>query len=62
MDDPSLQPPWSYEKSVVYSMTPHAIREVIVGGETVFRDGALTRVGWDDVLGGLREVTRDWPH
>jgi 5-methylthioadenosine/S-adenosylhomocysteine deaminase len=61
MDDPSLQPPWSYEKNVVYSMTPHAIREVIVGGETVFRDGALTRVTWDDVLGGLREVTRDWP-
>jgi 5-methylthioadenosine/S-adenosylhomocysteine deaminase len=61
MDDPSLQPPWSYEKNVVYSMTPHAICEVIVGGETVFRDGALTRVSWDDVLSGLREVTRDWP-
>jgi 5-methylthioadenosine/S-adenosylhomocysteine deaminase len=61
MDDPSLQPPWNYEKNVVYSMTPHAIREVIVGGETVFRDGALTKVSWDDVLGGLLEVTRDWP-
>ena len=61
MDDPSLQPPWSYEKNVVYSMTPHAIREVIVAGKTVFRDGELTRVGWDDVLGGLRDVTRDWP-
>src|SRR5215813_14400476 len=61
MDDPSLQPPWSHEKNVVYSMTPHAIREVIVGGETVFHDGALTNVSWDDVLGGLREVTRDWP-
>jgi len=61
MDDPSLQPPWSYEKNVVYSMTPHAIREVIVGGEMVFRDGVLTRVSWDDVLGGLHEVTRDWP-
>ena len=43
------------------AMTPHAIHEVIVGGETVFRDGALTKVSWDDVLGGLREVTRDWP-
>ena len=61
MDDPSLQPPWSYEKNVVYSMTPHAIREVIVAGHTVFRDGELTGVGWDDVLGGLRDVTRDWP-
>jgi hypothetical protein len=34
---------------------------VIVAGETVFRDGALTRVTWNEVLDGLREVTRDWP-
>jgi 5-methylthioadenosine/S-adenosylhomocysteine deaminase len=61
MDDPSLQPPWSYEKNVVYAMTPHAIREVIVGGATVFRDGELLRVGWSDVLGGLRDVTAGWP-
>jgi 5-methylthioadenosine/S-adenosylhomocysteine deaminase len=60
-DDPSLQPPWSYEKNVVYSMTPHAIREVIVGGRTVFRDGELTQVPWSEVLGGLHAVTRDWP-
>ncbi len=60
-DDPSLQPPWSYEKNVVYSMTPHAIREVIVGGRTVLRDDALLMVPWSDVLGGLRAVTRDWP-
>jgi 5-methylthioadenosine/S-adenosylhomocysteine deaminase len=61
MDDPSLQPPFSYEKNVVYSMTPHAIREVIVGGQTVLRDDKLLHVSWDDVLGGLRDVTRDWP-
>ncbi|WIG60351.1 MAG: S-adenosylhomocysteine deaminase [Ktedonobacterales bacterium] len=60
MDDPSLQPPFSYEKNVVYAMTPHAIREVIVGGETVFHDGELLRVGWDEVLGGLRGVTDGW--
>jgi 5-methylthioadenosine/S-adenosylhomocysteine deaminase len=60
-DDPSLQPPWSYEKNVVYSMTPHAIREVVVGGRTVFQDGALTRVSWEDVLGGMREATAEWP-
>src|SRR5258706_9780548 len=36
MDDPSLQPPWSYEKNVVYAMTPQAIREVIVGGRRIF--------------------------
>jgi 5-methylthioadenosine/S-adenosylhomocysteine deaminase len=61
MDDPSLQPPWSYEKNVVYAMTPHAIREVIVGGKTIFHEGELRRVSWSDVLGGLREVTKDWP-
>jgi 5-methylthioadenosine/S-adenosylhomocysteine deaminase len=61
MDDPSLQPPFSYEKNVVYSMTPQAVREVIVGGRTVLRDDKLALVSWDDVLGGLREVTRDWP-
>jgi 5-methylthioadenosine/S-adenosylhomocysteine deaminase len=59
--DPSLQPPWSYEKNVVYAMTPHAIREVIVGGRTVFRDGELTRVLWAEVLGGLEAVTAGWP-
>ncbi len=61
MDDPSLQPPFSYEKNVVYSMTPHAVREVIIGGRTVMRDDKLQLVSWNDVLGGLREVTKDWP-
>jgi 5-methylthioadenosine/S-adenosylhomocysteine deaminase len=60
-DDPSLQPPFSYEKNVVYSMTPQAIREVIVGGRTVLRDDRLQLVSWNDVLGGLREVMQDWP-
>ena len=61
MDDPSLQPPWSYEKNVVYAMTPHAIREVIVGGRSVFRDGELLTLSWRDVLEGMRVVTKDWP-
>jgi 5-methylthioadenosine/S-adenosylhomocysteine deaminase len=61
MDDLSLQPPWSYEKNVVYSMTPHAIREVIAGGRTIFADGRLSSVPWEDILGGLRTVTATWP-
>ncbi|HLZ22420.1 MAG TPA: amidohydrolase [Ktedonobacterales bacterium] len=61
MDDPSLQPPFSYEKNIVYAMTPHAIREVVVAGRTVFRDGALTNVSWQTVLDGLRAVTDRWP-
>jgi 5-methylthioadenosine/S-adenosylhomocysteine deaminase len=59
--DPSLQPPWSYVRNVVYAMTPHAIREVIVGGRTVFRDGELIRIPWSEVLEGLQAVTLDWP-
>src|SRR5262249_16359074 len=61
MDDPSLQPPFSYEKNVVYSMTPQAIREVLVGGEAILRDDQLLHVGWQDVLGGLHDIMRDWP-
>lgn len=61
MDDPSLQPPWRYEKNVVYAMTPQAIREVIVGGRSVLRDGELLVTPWAEVLGGMLEATRDWP-
>jgi 5-methylthioadenosine/S-adenosylhomocysteine deaminase len=61
MDDPSLQPPWRYEKNVVYAMTPQAIREVIVGGRSVLRDDALLLTPWADVLGGMLAATRDWP-
>lgn len=61
MDDPSLQPPWRYEKNVVYAMTPQAIREVIVGGRSVLRDDQLLVTPWKDVLGGMLDATRDWP-
>jgi 5-methylthioadenosine/S-adenosylhomocysteine deaminase len=59
--DPSLQPPWSYEKNVVYAMTPHAIRQVIVGGQTVYQGDEPVRVPWSEVLDGLHAATRDWP-
>jgi 5-methylthioadenosine/S-adenosylhomocysteine deaminase len=60
-EDPSLQPPWSYEKNVVYAMTPHAVRAVIVGGQTVYQGDQPVRVPWSEVLGGLHAATRDWP-
>ncbi|HEV2238629.1 MAG TPA: amidohydrolase [Ktedonobacterales bacterium] len=59
--DPSLQPPWSYEKNVVYAMTPHAIRAVIVAGQTVYQQDEPVRVPWAEVLGGLHAATREWP-
>jgi 5-methylthioadenosine/S-adenosylhomocysteine deaminase len=61
MADPSLQPPFSYQKNIVYSMTPQAIRQVIVAGETVYRDDQPVRAGWGEILGGLREVMAGWP-
>ena len=61
LDDPSLQPPWHYEKQIVYAMTAQAIREVLVGGETVYRDDVLLRVPWSEVLGEVRARTLDWP-
>jgi 5-methylthioadenosine/S-adenosylhomocysteine deaminase len=61
MADPSLQPPFSYQKNIVYSMTPQAVSEVIVAGETVYRDDQPLRVGWGDILGGLRAVMAGWP-
>ncbi len=61
MDDPSLQPSWRYAKNIVYAMTPQAIREVIVGGRTVVRDGAPTAFAWEEIIAGVREATRDWP-
>jgi 5-methylthioadenosine/S-adenosylhomocysteine deaminase len=61
MDDPSLQPALHYLKNIVYSMTPQAVREVIVGGTTVYRDDQPLRVGWHDIVGGLRAAVKDWP-
>jgi 5-methylthioadenosine/S-adenosylhomocysteine deaminase len=61
MDDPSLQPALHYLKNIVYSMTPQAVREVIVGGASVYRDDQPLRVGWHDILGGLRAAVKGWP-
>ena len=61
MRDPSLLPPWRYEKNIVYSMTPQAIKEVIVGGVTVVRDGDLVKTSWDEVVGSMLDATADWP-
>src|SRR5260221_1988195 len=61
MDDPSLQPPWSYEKNVVYAMTPQAIREVIVGGGSIFPDDTPFTMSWRGVFAPLRRGNKDWP-
>jgi len=45
----------------VYSMTPHAIRDVIVGGRTVYQHDQPVLVPWQQVLDGLHEVMRGWP-
>ncbi|MEX2457368.1 MAG: amidohydrolase [Actinomycetota bacterium] len=56
----SLQPEATAAKQVVYAMQPDAIRRVIVGGDTIFEEGALTRVDAGEIRAKVREVTRDW--
>jgi len=60
LDALSLQPSATAEKQVVYAMQPDAIRQVIVGGETIVEDGRLTNVDQAEILGRVREVTRGW--
>ena len=59
--DPSLQPPWSYEKNIVYAMTSHAIHQVIVAGRSVYAGDEPALVPWSEVLAGMHAATRDWP-
>jgi 5-methylthioadenosine/S-adenosylhomocysteine deaminase len=56
----SLQPEATAAKQVVYAMQPDAIRRVIVGGDTIFEDGTLTRVDAGEIRAKVREVTKDW--
>ncbi|MCA1727160.1 MAG: amidohydrolase family protein [Actinobacteria bacterium] len=60
LDSLSLQPEVTAAKQVVYAMQPDAIRRVIVGGEAIVEDGALTRVDEGEIRARVREVTKDW--
>jgi 5-methylthioadenosine/S-adenosylhomocysteine deaminase len=60
LDALSLQPRVTATQQVVYSMQPEAIRQVIVGGETIVEEGRLTRVDEQEIVAKVREVTSGW--
>ncbi|RMH40812.1 MAG: amidohydrolase [Deltaproteobacteria bacterium] len=60
LDDPSLWPVQALAKNVVYALSSRAIRHVMVDGEVVVCDGALTRVDLEEIRNRVRALTRDW--
>jgi 5-methylthioadenosine/S-adenosylhomocysteine deaminase len=55
-----VQPAATASKQIVYAMQPEAIKRVLVGGETIFEDGRLTRVDESAIVAKVREVTKGW--
>jgi 5-methylthioadenosine/S-adenosylhomocysteine deaminase len=60
LDALSLQPRVTATQQIVHSMQPQAIRQVIVGGETIVEDGRLTRVDEQEIGAKVRKVTSGW--
>lgn len=57
---PSLHPPLSLLKNVVYALSPQAIADVWVHGRPVVRDGRLISADEAEILADVRALTRDW--
>jgi 5-methylthioadenosine/S-adenosylhomocysteine deaminase len=57
---PSLHPPTSLLKSVVYAMSPQAITDVWVHGRQVVTDQRLTTVDQGALMERVRTLTRGW--
>lgn len=57
---PSLQPPTALLKSVVYALSPQAVREVWVHGERVVAGGRLQKADEGTILEAVRRLTADW--
>jgi 5-methylthioadenosine/S-adenosylhomocysteine deaminase len=60
LDEPSMWPEQALAKNVVYSMSPRAIREVMVDGKIVVSAGVLGTVGMDEIGARVRELTGSW--
>jgi 5-methylthioadenosine/S-adenosylhomocysteine deaminase len=58
--DPSLWPEQSLVKNVVYSLSPRAVREVMVDGNIVVADGRLTTVPIEEIGDRVRALTGTW--
>lgn len=57
---PSLHPRVNLLKNVVYAMSPQAVTDVWVHGRQVIRGGRLATLDQDELLGRVRDLTRDW--
>ncbi len=57
---PSLHPPTSLLKSVVYAMSPQAITDVWVHGRHVVKDRRLVTLDQDALMARVAALTRGW--
>jgi 5-methylthioadenosine/S-adenosylhomocysteine deaminase len=60
LDDPSLWPAQALAKNVVYALSSRAVTDVVVDGEHVVADRALTRVPLEEIQERVRKLTSDW--
>jgi 5-methylthioadenosine/S-adenosylhomocysteine deaminase len=57
---PSLHPPTSLLKNVVYAMSPQAVTDVWVEGRHVVKNQRLTLLDQTDLMERVRRLTREW--
>ena len=60
LGDLSLWPEQALAKNLVYSLSPRAIREVMVDGDVVVADGRLLRVDQEEIVERVRSLTSHW--
>ncbi|OGQ34008.1 MAG: S-adenosylhomocysteine deaminase [Deltaproteobacteria bacterium RIFCSPHIGHO2_12_FULL_43_9] len=60
LDDLSLQPIQNLKSNTVYSLTPHAIKDVFVGGNQVVKDGKLKGIRESEITSLVRDLTKEW--
>jgi 5-methylthioadenosine/S-adenosylhomocysteine deaminase len=60
LDHLSLQPRHDLLKSIVYAMSPAAVRDVWVHGRRVVEQGRLTTISEEDLVARVAALTREW--
>ena len=60
LDHPSLHPPTSLLKNVVFAMSHQAVTDVWVEGRRVVSHQRLTRLDQADLMERVRRLTREW--
>lgn len=60
LGDLSLQPQKKVLKNVVYAMSAHAIKETIVAGRTVYKDGKLLSMDESEIRDKVERLTASW--